>query len=53
MTDEIEVVTAAVNEEVCPEVNSDRLSKEVKIILYVNALIGGFLYAKERGKCVK
>uniref|UniRef100_G1P2G7 Epidermal growth factor receptor pathway substrate 15 n=1 Tax=Myotis lucifugus TaxID=59463 RepID=G1P2G7_MYOLU len=28
VTDEIEVVTAAVNEKVCPEFNSDRLSKE-------------------------
>lgn len=53
VTDEIEVVTTAVNEKICPEFNSDSHSKEVKIILYVNALIGSFLYAKEREKCVK
>lgn len=42
MTDENEVVTAAVNEKGCPEFNSDRHSKEVKIILSVNVLITGF-----------
>lgn len=42
VTDENEVVTAAVNEKVCPEFNSDRHSKEVKIILSVNVLIAGF-----------
>lgn len=42
MTDENEVETAAVNEKVCPEFNSDKHSKEVKIILYVNVLIAGF-----------
>lgn len=58
MTDENEVVTAAVNEKVCPEFNSDRHSKEVKIILYVNVPITGFprwvilFQAKEREKCV-
>lgn len=34
MTDENEEMTVAVNEKVCPEFNSDRRSKEVKIILY-------------------
>lgn len=42
MTDENEVVTTAVNEKVCPEFNSDSHSKEVKIILYINAFIAGF-----------
>lgn len=42
MTDEIEVVTAAVNEKVCPEFNSDSHSKEVKIIVYVNDPYGWF-----------
>lgn len=42
MTDDNEVATAAVNEKVCPEFNSDRHSKEVKIILCVNVLITGF-----------
>lgn len=40
MTDENEVVTAAVNEKVCPEY--DRHSKEVNIILSVYVLITGF-----------
>ncbi|ELK26712.1 Epidermal growth factor receptor substrate 15 [Myotis davidii] len=31
VTDEIEVVTPAVNEKVCPEFNSDRLSKEIHL----------------------
>uniref|UniRef100_A0A2K6ES64 Epidermal growth factor receptor pathway substrate 15 n=1 Tax=Propithecus coquereli TaxID=379532 RepID=A0A2K6ES64_PROCO len=39
VTDESEVLTIAVNEEVCPEFDSDRHSKEVKIILYLNVLI--------------
>lgn len=35
VTDENEVVTAAVNEKLHPEFNNDRHSKEVKIISYV------------------
>ena len=42
MTDENEAVTAAVNEKVCSEFNSDSHSKEVEIILRINVLIAGF-----------
>lgn len=43
VTDENEVVTAVANENMCPEFNSDRHSKEVKTILCLNVLITGFL----------
>uniref|UniRef100_A0A452VE83 Epidermal growth factor receptor substrate 15 n=1 Tax=Ursus maritimus TaxID=29073 RepID=A0A452VE83_URSMA len=38
VTDDNEVATTAVNEKVCPEFNSDRHSKEVRIILFVFSL---------------
>lgn len=42
MTDESEVVTAAVNEKICPEFSRDSHSKEVKMILHINVFISGF-----------
>lgn len=55
MTDDNEVATTTVLEKVCPEFNSDRHSKEVKIILYVNVLVTSFprCFRLRKEKCIK